>query len=224
MVESPTNIEWNTPAGRLIDQLLDVLPSGQDVLITIFGSGALQMVFGDKDRRVLSQDVDIYANRDIEAIIHQHKLDTETKYPPPGIRPCSELSFRATPNWQDRALVISRKGHRVRLPHPTDILISKLPRLEEKDIEAFVIVREKTGHPDEAELVNELPKAVDLYNRPPFDDEQPRIFPNTQELWRRIFGHDIDVRARIIKPALECRKSEYDHKGGISAEFGKEAL
>ncbi len=182
------------------------------------------MTFGDKDRRVLSQDVDIFADQDIEALIHQHKLDTEKKYPPPGIHLCSELSFRATANWQDRALLVQRKGHRVRLPHPHDILISKLPRLEEKDVEAFDIVREKTGHPDEHELVNELQKAVDLYNRPPFDDKLPRIYSNTQQLWQRIFGHDIDVRAKIIIPALERRKAEYEHRGGKSADIGKDSL
>ena len=182
------------------------------------------MTFGDKDRRVLSQDVDIYADRDIEAIIHTHKLDTEERHPPPGIHLCSELSFRATANWQDRAMIIRRKGHRVRLPHIHDILISKLPRLEEKDIEAFMIVREKTGHPDESELVNELQRAVDLYNRPPFDDELPRIIPNTQVLWHRIFGHEIDVRERIIIPTSERRKAEYEHRVGRSSKFGKNDL
>ena len=87
--------------------------------------------------------------------------------------------------------------------HPWDVLVSKLQRLEEKDVEAFKLVIAKSGHPTEHEFIVHLQKAVDLY-RPKFDEETPRgdMFANTHELWKILWNKEIDVRAAIIRPAL----------------------
>lgn len=58
------------------------------------------------------------------------------------------------------------------IPHPIDILIGKLGRLDAKDVLAFRRVIEVTGHPTKEEFLRELQNAVDLF-RPAFEDESP---------------------------------------------------
>lgn len=87
------------------------------------------------------------------------------------------------------------------LPHPLDLLIAKLHRLEEKDLRAFRLVIERTGHPTEDEMRRELQVAVDLY-RPGFDEEMiGDITTNTRVLWQELWKNEIDVRKEIIAPA-----------------------
>jgi hypothetical protein len=88
--------------------------------------------------------------------------------------------------------------------------VSKLQRLEEKDLNAFRLVIDKTGHPTEEEFARHLQLAVDLY-RPKFDEESARgdMMMNTRILWQTLWGKDIDVRARIIRPALERVERDY---------------
>ena len=84
-----------------------------------------------------------------------------------------------------------------------DALVSRLQRLEEKDVEAFKLVIAKTGHPTEEEFTKHLQKAVDLY-RPKFDEETARgdMFANTRALWKILWNKEVDVPAAIIRPAL----------------------
>ncbi len=92
--------------------------------------------------------------------------------------------------------------------------MSKIGRLETKDIEAFRLVIEKTGHPTADEFKSHLQLAVDLY-RPQFDEEQGSDYTaKTQALWREIFGTTIDVRREIIAPALARRQSGYGAGAG----------
>jgi hypothetical protein len=81
--------------------------------------------------------------------------------------------------------------------------------LEEKDLEAFRVVRRKTGHPTEEELIYELQLAVDLF-RPDFDEEKGHdMAENCRQLWPIIFGREIDPCQEIIVPALKKRKEGY---------------
>jgi len=166
----------------------------------------------------LSNDVDIFADEDLQTIVSHHSLD-DNQVQDPRIHLCSGSSFQTGPNWQDRALVVNRKGHRVRLPHPHDILVSKLPRLEQRDLLAYTVVIENTGHPSEAELIEELQNAVDLY-RPSFDEEKgSAIWQNTMDLWKVLFKREIDVRGTIVSPALDRRRGDYDMARGGSKNF-----
>ena len=119
------------------------------------------------------------------------------------------LNFRTSPLWGTRTRELKIKNTIFIFPHPIDILIAKLNRLEEKDLEAFRVVRRKTGHPTEQELIRELQFAVDLF-RPGFDEENAAdLTNNTHRLWPLLYGRAIDVRAEIISPALAKRRAGY---------------
>jgi hypothetical protein len=87
-----------------------------------------------------------------------------------------------------------------------DLLVSKLQRLEKKDLDAFRLVR---GHRlfTEDDFKTVLMNAVDIY-RPRFAEEQPAadIFENTRVVWKEMYGKAIDVRREIVIPALEKRR------------------
>jgi hypothetical protein len=126
-----------------------------------------------------------------------------------------------SPRWRQRAVTVRRENVALTIPHPMDILIGKLNRLEPKDVRAFERVIQLTGHPTAAELQAELQNAVDLF-RPAFEDDSPNQFPeNVRRLWREVFQSEIDVRVQIIEPALERRRTGYgegpgaDYKGEL---------
>ena len=129
------------------------------------------------------------------------------------VDPCTPAAFTASADWTVRAYEVARGHVTFVLPHPIDILVSKIKRLDEKDLQAFRMVRAKTGHPTEDELVTALRRVVDLY-RPSFDEEvgsDPRH--NTVMLWRELFQKPINVAQQIIAPALEERRRNYGPQG-----------
>ena len=126
-------------------------------------------------------------------------------YLEPGYR----LSFRTTPLMAERAKVVSLGQVTVTIPHPLDILIGKLGRLDAKDLLAFRRVIDLTGHPTREELLQELQNAVDLF-RPAFDDESPNLYPgNAVRLWRELWQAPLDVGRDIVAPALARRRAGY---------------
>ena len=126
-------------------------------------------------------------------------------YLEPGYR----LSFRTTPLMAERAKIVSLGQVTVTIPHPLDILIAKLARLDAKDLLAFRRVIDLTGHPTQEELLQELRNAVDLF-RPAFDDESPNLYPgNSVRLWRELWQAPLDVGLDIVAPALARRRAGY---------------
>lgn len=210
-------IDWATPAGRLLREFLASLPQERSFHFTVFGSAPLQLTV---DRQLLSADVDVFSDddEDLSALIAAARLDKTRGgfYLESGF----ELSFRTSPRWRQRAKAIQLGQVTLTIPHPLDILIGKLDRLEAKDLKAFERVIQLTGHPTAEEMKRELQNAVDLF-RPAFDDDAPNRYPeNTRRLWREIFQAEIDLRQEIIEPAIARRKQGYgesppDYKGAL---------
>lgn len=199
------SIDLSTRAGELLQQLVAALPKDRPFDITVFGSAPLQIMV---DSRLNSADVDLFSTaEEMRELVDRAGFgqDRAAFY----IQVSSELNFRTSPRWRGRAHT-TRVGHcTLRFPHPIDILIAKLNRLDEKDLEAFRVVMRKTGHPTEAELIHELQMAVDLF-RPSFDEEQGHDMSNNcRRLWAIIYGREIDPRAEIIAPALQKRREGY---------------
>jgi len=203
------SIDWQTPAGKALRALIEALPKGRDWELTLFGSSPLQLAV---ESSFISADVDLFtaddAQSELEAILESSGLGANSR----GIyiQLCVEWNFRTSQRWRSRAFT-SQIGHvRLTLPHPIDILIAKLHRLDEKDLRAFRLVIERLGLPTEEELRRELRAAVDLY-RPNFDEEAiGDITGNTRILWGELWGKEIDVRSEIIAPALAARRRGYD--------------
>ena len=198
------NLDWNTPAGRVIDRLVDALPADRHWQVIVFGSSPLQLGL---DPHFLSADVDVITREDISGFCRQAGLlaGQSAIY----VEPCTASAFTASADWQLRAFQVQRKHVSLTLPHPIDILVSKIKRLEAKDLRAFHMVRAKTGNPTEEELIIALRRVVDIY-RPSFDEESAgNPLANTQMLWREIFGKHLDVRQTIIAPALTERRKAY---------------
>jgi hypothetical protein len=197
-------INWDTSAGRLLDKLVAALPSTRTWRIIVFGSSPLQLAV---DPTFLSADVDVIPPDDIDRFCREAGLlkgQTEVY-----IEPCTAAAFTASADWSVRAFEIARRHVTFILPHPIDILVSKIKRLDEKDLRAFRLVREKLGHPTEDELIMALRRVVDIY-RPSFDEESGNnARENTELLWQNLFGKTINVAQEIIAPALAERRKSY---------------
>ncbi len=197
--------DLDTPAGRTLLKLAAVLPRSRPFRITLFGSAPLQISL---EPSLLSGDVDIFSDEEfLTEIIERAGLGD--KQHTPGFQVCSELNFRTSPRWASRTRSVQVDNVTFVIPHPYDILMAKLNRLDEKDLNAFRAVIARTGHPTEVEWIAELQLAVDLF-RPSFDEEQGHdMAKNCRRLWPLIFGREIDPRAEIIAPALAIRKAGY---------------
>lgn len=202
-----SEIEWRSPAGETLLALIAALPRDREFHLTLFGSSPLQLAL---EKTFTSADVDLFADATHELV--------ETAISAAGlgkgqrnvyIQLCAGTNFRTSPRWAGRTAQFRREHCHFILPHPVDLLIAKMHRCDEKDLRAFRLVIERTGHPTEVELKEELQAAVDLY-RPSFDEEVASdITTGTRIVWNEIFGRDINVRQEIIAPAIRRRNAGY---------------
>jgi hypothetical protein len=209
------SIDLSTPAAGLLRKLAAALPKGREFTITVFGSAPIQITV---DAALASADVDVFSDfSDLQEVVDRAGLaEAKTSF---FIQVSSELNFRTSPRWKDRFQKAKIENCTFIFPHPMDILIAKLTRLDEKDLRAFQIVRAKTGHPIEAELIEELQMAVDLF-RPSFDEEQGLdLAENCRRLWPILYAREIDPRKEIIAPALAKRKAGY---GNTNRDYKQE--
>lgn len=210
-----SSINLETPAGRLLRSFTQSLPAERLFQITVFRSAALQMQI---EPNLLSADVDVFS-REEDLAIFARAAGFEAGQANLYLQVSSELNFRTSPLWKDRTSTVKLENAALIFPHPIDILIGKLNRLDEKDVEAFRVTLRKTGHPTELELIGELQMAVDLF-RPGFDEEQGRdMAQNCRRLWPLIYGRELDPRAEIIAPALAKRRAGY---GEPERDYGQE--
>jgi len=197
-------LDWNAPAGKVLRELIAALPSDRPIHITVFGSAPLQLGL---DSGFLSADVDIFSQADLRETIQCAGLGKGQReiY----VEQSEEIVFSASASWRERACHVQRGNVTLTFPHPIDILVSKVQRLEPKDLNAFRLVFERTGHPTPEELQTALQRHVDLY-RPNFDEENSGDpIANTQIVWRELYGQTIDVRRDIIAPALAARRATH---------------
>src|SRR5713101_7053863 len=145
-------IDLQTPAGKMLHKLAGALPQDRQFEITVFGSAPIQITV---DPSLSSADVDVFSDFDeLPQCVARAGLEKDQVnfY----IQVSSELNFRTSPRWKGRTQSARIGNCTFIFPHPIDILIAKLNRLEEKDLLAFRVVIAKTGHPTEAELIAEL--------------------------------------------------------------------
>ena len=113
-----------------------------------------------------------------------------------------EYIFRPGPNWRERTTSVTLSSVAFLFPAPLDILLAKLRRLDEKDIRAFQLVLEKTSRPSEEELIRELRASYDVFYYQK-NGRKSALWENTEKLWPRNFGREVDVRAEIIQPVFD---------------------
>lgn len=198
-------LNWNTPAGKVLNALVAQLPKKWRFEITVFGSAPLQLAL---DRGFLSVDVDIFSEDDFSDLIRELRLGKGQHRP--YIEQNPPAAFRTTTDWQRRAFITKMRNVTFYFPHPIDLLVAKLQRLEAKDLAAFKMVRAKTGFPQERDLIRALQSAIDFFRAPlPGEQHAADMFANTRVLWRELFGKAIDVHKEIIQPVLADRAEAY---------------
>ena len=134
------DIDWSAPAGQFLQQFLATLPVDRPFHITLYGSAPLQLTV---DRALLSGDVDIFSDDDEDLTACFEAAGLGKSHGGLHLEAGFELSFRTSPRWRRRARTVPRGHVTLTFPHPLDILIGKLDRLESKD---FSGMSHRVGH------------------------------------------------------------------------------
>lgn len=206
-------LNWDTPAGRALDQVIKRLPRDRPWLVNVFGSAPIQMGI---EPTFLSADVDVFTRGDWREAVDEAIVAAGLVRPEPGqpaefyVQCVPAHAFRTSAQWHDRAFVVERLGVTLRFAHPIDVLLGKLNRFAEKDRRAFRLVIERTGHPTEVEMLDELRGAPELLSSPFDRFERHPFYENVEKLWREFFGREIDVEREIVEPAKAVLHDAYD--------------
>lgn len=205
---------WDTFAGRMLDAFFTRVQQqmpGFEGPLTVFGSAPIQLcvdgdfVSADADVMVLSHAAEL---RQIAADVVPSKTGPGVMH---GVQVCPADWFRTTPHYLARAHMETRNGLRIIVPHLRDVLIGKLHRarvegqegLVPKDLRAFARVRQLCGgRPAEQDLLDDL-RACEAYFRPPPAGQIHSFKLNTLDLWRQLFGRDLDVEGEIVSPVIQ---------------------
>jgi predicted nucleotidyltransferase len=110
-------VDWATPAGRLVRQFVEALPQGKPRRFVVNGSAALQLTL---DATWLSDGVDLFSSDDEDLT---PLVETAGFGPGRGelyIEAGYSLSFRAGTRWPTRAKEYHIDGASVTIPHPVD--------------------------------------------------------------------------------------------------------
>ncbi len=131
-------VDWSTPAGRLLRRFFDGLPTDRRFHFILFGSAPLQLTL---NRSWTSAGVDFFSDDDED---HHERIrllglgkGQADLYLEPGYR----LSFRTTPLMAERAKLVSLGHVTLTIPHPLDILIAKLARLDDNPATLVAVAR-----------------------------------------------------------------------------------
>jgi hypothetical protein len=237
----PPTINLNTPAWRTLQNLLaEAPPSPDQNRLIVFGSAALQLTVASN---LLSADIDI--SLDVVTVgprgmttprAEEHlrraaaKVNASLGKDLPYIQVYHWMTFQPANRWERRAFEKIEGGWRLVYPHPYDTLFSKLRRAEAKDIEAFRVVIERTGHPTEAEFIQ-----LCIENYRDFEprlrttpSHLPEVVPpndlrsNTVRLWQAIWGRSIDIDREITGPALQQLQTDWvDYDPALAHELAR---
>jgi hypothetical protein len=235
----PVEIDWESPAGKLLVQLGDIVPANRRTPILLFGSAALQVTFAPT---VLSDDADIapdivpYSSdagkfgqaldrAELSSLIQKHGLGKGQRKL--HIQVNAFEAFDPGSNWGRRTMATDRGNLHLTIPHPLDILIAKLHRYEEKDLEAFKKIYALTGFPSPEILLAELRSSPRLFaKRDRSLEHMPRQFPESKiresvpKLFSEMWGMRINVNRDILQPTEQAVASSYnDHQTGHQADL-----
>ncbi len=203
---------WSCAAGQVLDAFFTglhaELPDFAEPL-TVFGSVPIQLCLDDA---FTSADADIMVSGDptsLRAVARKLELTAGgTLRPAFALQFSPRHFFRTTAHYLQRAHVEMRHGVKVIVPHVRDVLIGKLHRsrtpdqesLVIKDLRAFHRVRQLCGgHPNEDDVIEDLLDCAP-YFRMPEHGEANHFRLNVEDLWTGLFGHQLDVEDRILKP------------------------
>jgi hypothetical protein len=243
----PQNLVWppainlDTPAWRTLQNLVaESPPSSDQNRLIVFGSAALQLTVAAE---LLSADVDI--SLDIVTVgprgmttpkAEEHlrraaaKVNGALGRDLPYIQVCHWMTFQPANRWERRAFEKAENAWHLVYPHPYDILFSKLRRAEIKDIEAFRLVVERTGHPTEAEFLQ-----LCIENYRDFEprlrtnpSHLPNVVPssdlrgNTLRLWQAVWNRSIEIDHEITEPAVQRLEGDWgDYDPSLTRELAR---
>jgi hypothetical protein len=224
----PVDVDWESPAGKLLTLLGNAVPPDRRTPIVLFGSAALQVTVAPT---VLSNDADIapdiipydarsgefpnpYDRKDLTDLVRAHELGVHQRklylqVNAPG-------AFQPGTGYLRRVMEKDRGNLHITIPHPLDILIAKLHRYEEKDLEAFQKVYAQTGFPSPEALLAELRASPRLFARQnrslehmPSQYPESKISKSVPHLFWTLWKKRISVPKDILAPTHQEIASSY---------------